>query len=41
MDGRGRYLDNIFVERLWRTIKQECIYLNEFSSVIELKKALT
>ena len=41
MDGRGRYLDNIFVERLWRTVKQECIYLNEFASVIELKKALT
>ena len=35
MDGRGRYLDNIFVERLWRTVKQECIYLNEFASVIE------
>jgi putative transposase len=41
MDGRGRYLDNIFVERLWRTVKQECIYLNEFNSVTELKKALT
>lgn len=41
MDGRGRYLDNIFVERLWRSVKQECIYLNEFSSIPELKKALT
>lgn len=41
MDGRGRYLDNIFVERLWRTVKQECIYLNEFTSVNEVKAALT
>ena len=40
MDSRGRYLDNIFVERLWRSVKQECIYLHEFSSVAELKKAL-
>ena len=29
MDGRGRYLDNIFVERLWRSLKQESIYLHE------------
>jgi len=28
MDGKGRYLDNIWIERLWRTIKQEYIYLN-------------
>ncbi|NEP18255.1 MAG: IS3 family transposase, partial [Leptolyngbya sp. SIO4C1] len=28
MDGRGRYLDNIFIERLWRTVKHECIYLH-------------
>jgi putative transposase len=41
MDGRGRYLDNIFVERLWRSVKQECIYLHEFTSVAEVKKALT
>jgi len=40
MDGRGRYLDNIFVERLWRSVKQECVYLHEFTSVAEVKKAL-
>ena len=40
MDGRGRYLDNIFVERLWRSVKQECIYLNSFNSVAEVKAAL-
>ena len=27
MDGKGRYLDNIFIERLWRTLKYECVYL--------------
>lgn len=29
MDGRGRYLDNIFIERLWRSLKQEAVYLHE------------
>ena len=33
MDGKGRALDNIFVERLWRTVKYECIYLNDFATV--------
>ena len=33
MDGRGRALDNIFVERLWRTIKYEEVYLHEYRSV--------
>ena len=40
MDGRGRYLDNIFVERLWRSVKQECIYLREFESIDEVQLAL-
>ncbi len=40
MDGRGRYLDNIFVERLWRTVKQECIYLQDFQSVAQAKAVL-
>lgn len=40
MDGRGRYLDNIFVERLWRSVKQECIYLNDFVTVSQVKEAL-
>jgi putative transposase len=35
MDGRGRWADNIFIERLWRTIKYECIYLNDFNTVKE------
>jgi putative transposase len=40
MDGRGRYLDNIFIERLWRSLKYECIYLNEFTSVLQLEKVV-
>ena len=35
MDGKGRYADNIFIERLWRTIKQEEVYLREYNSPIE------
>lgn len=31
MDGRGRYLDNIFIECLWRSLKQEAIYLEEIT----------
>lgn len=35
MDGRGRVFDNIFIERLWRSVKYEEIYLNEYRSVNE------
>lgn len=35
MDGRGRALDNIFVERLWRTVKYEYVYLQEIQTVQE------
>ena len=40
MDGRGRVFDNIFVERLWRSVKYELIYLNDFSDGLELHDAL-
>jgi len=40
MDGRGRALDNIFVERLWRSVKYECIYLKEFATVASVQEAL-
>lgn len=40
MDGRGRALDNIFVERLWRTVKYEDIYLNDYTSVPEVRSGL-
>lgn len=41
MDGRGRALDNIFVERLWRTVKYENIYLNDYPSVKALNQGLS
>jgi putative transposase len=37
MDGRGRAMDNIFTERLWRSVKYEEIYLKEYTSVVEAK----
>lgn len=39
-DGRGRALDNIFVERLWRTVKYEYVYLQEIGSVQEARVGL-
>jgi len=41
MDGRGRALDNVFIERLWRSLKYENIYLNDYASVAELRAGLT
>ena len=40
MDGRGRVFDNIFIERLWRSLKQECIYLRDFNHVWDLEAAV-
>lgn len=40
MDGRGRVLDNIFVERLWRTVKYEDIYIKGYTTVAELEAGL-
>jgi len=40
MDGRGRALDNVFVERLWRTVKYDEVYLNEYESVYECRRRL-
>ena len=41
MDGRGRVFDNIFVERLWRSVKYEDVYLQGYASVSELTRGLT
>ncbi len=41
MDGRGRALDNVFVERLWRSVKYEDIYLKGYANVPELMVGLT
>jgi len=40
MDGRGRALDNVFIERLWRSVKYEDIYLRDYGSVPELEQGL-
>jgi putative transposase len=40
MDGKGRCLDNVFVERLWRSVKQEDVYLRDYASVAELREGL-
>lgn len=41
MDGRGRYVDNIFTERLWRTIKYEEVYLHEYTCAREAHRGLS
>jgi putative transposase len=41
MDGKGRWADNVFIERLWRSVKYEVIYLHKYCTVIELKQGLT
>ncbi len=41
MDGKGCYRDNIFVERLWRTVKYELLYTRAFSDLREVKQGLT
>lgn len=40
MDGKGRWVDNVFVERLWRSVKYEEVYLNAHDSVTEARHAL-
>jgi len=40
MDGRGRFMDNIFIERLWRSLKYECAYLHAFETGSELLRGL-
>lgn len=41
MDGRGRCMDNIFTERLWRTVKYENVYLHDYLNVHEARQGLT
>ncbi len=37
MDGRGRWMDNVFIERLWRSLKYECVFLNAFETGSEAR----
>ena len=40
MDGRGRWMDNRMIERLWRSLKYECVYLNSFETGSEVKAGI-
>jgi putative transposase len=40
MDGRGRWMDNVFIERLWRSLKYECIYLHAFETGSEARAGI-
>jgi putative transposase len=40
MDGRGRWMDNVLIERLWRSLKYECVYLHAFETGSELRVGL-
>ena len=40
MDGKGRALDNVFVERLWRSLKYECVYLHAWSGGREARAGI-
>ena len=41
MDGRGRWMDDVFIERLWRSLKYECVYLHAFETGSELRAGLS
>jgi len=40
MDGKGRWMDNVFIERLWRSLKYECVYLNAFETGSEARTGI-
>ena len=40
MDGKGRWMDNVFVERLWRSVKYEHVYLHAYDTIPELRAGL-
>ena len=40
MDGKGRWVDNVFIERLWRSVKYEDVYLRAYETPIELRTGL-
>jgi putative transposase len=40
MDGKGRWMDNVFIERLWRSVKHDDIYLREYGSILELEAGM-
>jgi len=40
MDGKGRWMDNVFIERLWRSLKYECVYLRDFQTGSEAREGI-
>ena len=40
MDGKGRWMDNVFIERLWRSLKYECVYLHAFETGTEARNGI-
>ena len=40
MDGKGRWIDNVFIERLWRSLKYEEVYLKAYESVAEARRGI-
>jgi putative transposase len=40
MDGRGRWMDNVFIERLWRSLKYEDVYLKGYADGVEAKAGI-
>ena len=41
MDSKGRALDNVYIERFWRSLKYENIFINDYKSVTELKDGIS
>lgn len=41
MDGKGRWMDNVFIERLWRSVKYEDVYLKEYRTVVALRQGFS
>ena len=41
MDGKGRWIDNVFIERLWRSVKYENVYLRAYENGTQLRLGLT
>ena len=40
MDGKGRFLDNIFIERLWRSLKYEEVFIEAYGSIAEARRGI-
>ena len=40
MDGKGRCIDNVFIERLWRSLKYECVYLHAWETGLQAKAGI-